>query len=968
MRSFVRRADQRLRWLYIQQRNGIHFAQRHIGIQDGEVQDMCATIGVPSLSDLIDKTVPRSIRSQHPLIIEGEDTSVSEAEHLAQLRAVINQNEVKVSCIGLGYYDTETPTVIQRNVLENPLWYTPYTPYQSEIAQGRLEALFNYQSMVSNITGLSTSNASLLDEGTAAAEAMNMIVSFNARRKKCKQPVFYVSNTCHPQTIAILNTRANSIGIKLIVAPPATWNLDTPGLCGGIVQNPDTYGVFHDYQSFVSDAHQKEVIMGCATDLMASSIMKTPGEMGFDVAIGSSQRFGVPLGFGGPHAAFIAVGGEDKRYDKMVRLMPGRIIGKTVDKHGKPAYRMALQTREQHIRREKATSNICTAQALLANIASFYAVYHGPEGIREIAGRIHSLASSLQSSLSKGGYKVEDAGGYFDTIKVHTPECATEIAARAEALGINIRVIDADHLSIAVDERTRCVHIRDLCTAFEVPYEVPSEGAVIPIPLQRQRPLLDAEVFQRYHTETEMLRYITELQDKDLGLNHAMIPLGSCTMKLNATTEMIPLSWPEINRIHPFAPVHQTRGYLDMVGSLERDFAEILGLDGVSLQPNAGAQGEYAGLLAIKGFQHDRGHGHRDICLIPESAHGTNPASAVLAGYLPVTVACDAGGNINVDDLRAKAKEHKERLAAMMLTYPSTHGVFEEEVKEVTGIIHNHGGQVYLDGANLNAMVGISSPGEVGADVCHTNLHKTFCIPHGGGGPGIGAIGVRKHLLPFLPGSPLVADIGGSKGPKAVSAAPYGSASILPISHLYIRMMGEAGLRKATETAILSANYLAAKLGPHYNVLYRGKEGYVGHEFIVDIRPYKSLGVEAEDVAKRLLDYGFHSPTVSFPINNTIMIEPTESESKQELDRFVAAMLSIRKEIADIEAGHLDRDNNPLINAPHPLYEATQDVWSYPYSRQQAVYPLPGLHTRKFWPTVARVDNVRGDRHLVTSH
>ncbi|HXF63522.1 MAG TPA: aminomethyl-transferring glycine dehydrogenase, partial [Caldilineaceae bacterium] len=935
------------------------FPRRHLGPNPAEVAEMLAVVGVDSLDALIDATVPAAIRLRRPLNLPGPR---GESEVLAELRALAAMNQPYRSFIGMGYYDCLTPPVILRNILENPGWYTAYTPYQPEIAQGRLEALLNFQTMVADLTGLPIANASLLDEATAAAEAMTLC---KRAQRRSEAVTFFVSERCHPQTIAVVRTRAEPLGIQVIVGDHAAYDFSPPTF-GALIQYPDTTGSIHDYRAFVEQAHAAGALVVAATDLLALALLTPPGEWGADVAVGNSQRFGVPLGYGGPHAAFMAT------RDDLKRLMPGRLVGVSVDAAGAPALRLALQTREQHIRREKATSNICTAQVLLAVMASMYAVYHGPEGLRRIAQRVRLLAAVLAEALTPLGYTL-NAEPVFDTLKVSGgPRSQAELLAAAEERRFNLRRYEDGAVGVALDEATTLDELRGLLAVFGVSDARGLEALAaqvkltLPDPFRRTSSYLTHPVFNRYHTETEMLRYIHRLQSRDLSLVHAMIPLGSCTMKLNATSEMLPITWAEFAKPHPFAPLAQTRGYQELFARLEAALAEITGFAAVSLQPNAGSQGEYAGLLAIRAYHRARGEDQRRICLIPSSAHGTNPASAVMAGMEVVVVACDERGNVDLEDLRAKAKKHSAALAAIMVTYPSTHGVFEESIVELCRIVHEHGGQVYMDGANMNAQVGLCRPADIGADVCHLNLHKTFCIPHGGGGPGMGPIGVAAHLAPFLPGHPVVKGVGGAQSDgMTISAAPWGSASILPISYAYIAMMGGEGLTEATRIAILNANYVAARLQPHYPVLYRGDQGYVAHECIIDVRPLKQVGIEAEDIAKRLMDYGFHAPTMSFPVPGTLMIEPTESESKAELDRFCDAMIAIREEIRAIERGEADRTHNLLTGAPHTAQMVSADVWDRPYSREQAAYPDAWSREFKFWPAVGRIDAVYGDRHLM---
>jgi glycine dehydrogenase len=936
------------------------FAPRHLGPRDEDIEQMLKTIGVDSLDTLIDQTIPAAIRLKAALDLPE---ARSESEILAELHELAQQNKLFRSFIGLGYYNCLTPPVIQRNILENPGWYTQYTPYQAEIAQGRLEALLNFQTMVTDLTGLEISNASLLDEATAAAEAMTLCKRAQPRTSTAN--IFFVSDLCHPHIIEVVQTRAEPLGYQVIVGDHRRYDFSEPAF-GVLLQYPATDGSILDYDSFCRQAHQAGALVVVATDLLALTLLQPPGEFGADVAIGNSQRFGVPMGYGGPHAAFMATKDEYKR------LMPGRLVGVSKDATGKPAMRLALQTREQHIRRDKATSNICTAQVLLAVMASMYAVYHGPQGLIRISQRVQLLAAILAQGLKQLGYTINNAP-IFDTLKVtEGPRIQVELNAEALAKGINLRLYEDGGVGVSFDEATT---VEDVNTLFEVfggsshGLELePLAGQVTPGysgVFRRASAFMTHPVFHNYHSETEMLRYIHQLQARDLSLTHSMIPLGSCTMKLNATTEMLPVTWPEFSRLHPFAPPDQTEGYQLLFKRLETWLAEITGFAAVSLQPNAGSQGEYAGLLTIRAYHHARGENQRDVCLIPSSAHGTNPASAALAGLQVVVVKCDDQGNIDLSDLKEKAETHRERLAALMVTYPSTHGVFEEAIQEICQVVHVHGGQVYMDGANMNAQVGLCRPGDIGADVCHLNLHKTFCIPHGGGGPGMGPICVAAHLAPFLPCHLLVPGVGGESGVGAVSAAPWGSASILPISYAYIAMMGLAGLTKATKLAILNANYIAGRLEPHYPVLYKGARGRVAHECIIDLRPLKqSSGIEAEDVAKRLMDYGFHAPTMSFPVAGTLMIEPTESESLAELDRFCQAMIAIRDEIRAVEAGQMDAENNPLKRAPHTAEVIASDQWDRPYSREQAAFPAPWLKTSKFWPYVSRIDNVYGDRNL----
>ncbi|MEH2421425.1 MAG: aminomethyl-transferring glycine dehydrogenase [Nostoc sp.] len=938
------------------------FAPRHIGPNSDDMQQMLKVLGFPSLDALIDQTVPQAIRLNEPLKLPEAE---SEYAALAWLKKVAAKNQVFRSFIGMGYYDSITPPVIGRNILENPGWYTAYTPYQPEIAQGRLEALLNFQTLIIDLTGLEIANASLLDEATAAAEAMSL--SYGVCKNQAN--AYFVSGDCHPQTIDVLQTRAKPLGIKIIVGDHQTFDFDQP-IFGAVLQYPASDGTIYNYRAFIEKAHAKGALVTVAADPLSLTLLTPPGEFGADIAVGSTQRFGIPLGFGGPHAAYFATKEEHKR------LLPGRIVGVSKDAQGKPALRLALQTREQHIRREKATSNICTAQVLLAVMASMYAVYHGPTGLKQIAENIHSLTVLLAQGLKRLGYSVVSES-FFDTLRVELgTHNLKDILANAEQLQINLRVFDATAVGISLDETTRPEDLIDLWQIFagtdNLPFTLEElTSASLPhFPLSRTSTYLTHPVFNRYHSETELLRYLHKLESKDLSLTTSMIPLGSCTMKLNATAEMIPVTWEEFGKIHPFAPSLQTQGYQILFEQLETWLAEITGFTGISLQPNAGSQGEYAGLLVIRQYHESRGEAHRNICLIPTSAHGTNPASAVMCGMKVVAVACDLQGNIDVDDLKAKAKKHSNELAALMVTYPSTHGVFEESIQEICAVVHSHGGQVYMDGANMNAQVGICRPGDIGADVCHLNLHKTFCIPHGGGGPGMGPIGVASHLVPFLPGHPVVTIDNSTQHLQigAVAAAPWGSASILVISWMYIAMMGAAGLTQATKVAILNANYIAKKLESYYPVLYQGKNGLVAHECILDLRSLKkSAAIEIDDVAKRLMDYGFHAPTVSWPVGGTIMVEPTESESKQELDRFCDALISIRQEIAEIEVGKMDAQDNVLKNAPHTAESLITGEWHHPYSREQAAYPAPWTREHKFWPTVGRIDSAFGDRNFVCS-
>ncbi|MEZ4424226.1 MAG: aminomethyl-transferring glycine dehydrogenase [Gemmatimonadota bacterium] len=931
------------------------FADRHVGPRKADLQAMLDELGLESLEALIAETVPASIRLGRDLAL---DEAVPEFELLQRVREIAAQNQVFRSYLGMGYHGTITPGVIQRNILENPGWYTQYTPYQAEIAQGRLQALLNFQTMVIDLTGLEIANASLLDEATAAAEAMSMLLNGAGERTR-----FFVSERCHPQTIAVVRSRAEPLDVEVVVGDPAAFQPDE-SFFGVLLQYPATDGAVVDPRALIEAAHAVGANVVVAADLLALALLTPPGELGADIAVGSTQRFGVPMGYGGPHAAYLAC------HDGFKRQIPGRIIGLSRDADGNPALRMALQTREQHIRREKATSNICTAQVLLAVMAGMYGVYHGPDGIKRIARRVHAQARTLAAGLAAGGHEIVH-GGYFDTLRVRPKgRSAGEVLDAARAARINLRDFADGTVGIALDETVRPQDLDDLLEVFgeerrALALAASIEGDSLPADLKRTSPYLTHPVFNTYHSETQMLRYIHMLETRDLSLNTSMIALGSCTMKLNATSEMVPVTFPEFGGMHPFAPVEQAGGYARIISDLERWLTEITGFSACSLQPNSGAQGEYAGLLVIRAYHLERGDHHRRVCLIPSSAHGTNPASAVMAGMDVVVVATDENGSIDVADLRAKAEKHADRLAALMVTYPSTHGVFEEAIREVCDIIHQHGGQVYLDGANLNAQVGLCRPGDYGADVCHINLHKTFAIPHGGGGPGMGPICVASHLAPFLPGHPVVT-VGGDKAIGPVSAAPWGSASILLISWAYIAMLGRTGVRSATEHAILNANYMAARLGKHFEVLYRGAHGRVAHEFILDLRPFrKTSGVTDEDVAKRLIDYGFHAPTMSFPVAGTIMVEPTESEPKAELDRFCDALVSIKAEIEQIEMGLSDRQDNPLKNAPHTAAAVTADEWTHAYGREKAAWPAPWVRENKFWPAVRRIDNAFGDRNLV---
>jgi glycine dehydrogenase len=957
------------------------FARRHIGPSEAEVAEMLSEVGFENLDSLIDATVPKNIRLDRQLKLPE---AKSETDALAELRAISRKNKAARSFIGAGYYDCVTAPVIQRNILESPGWYTAYTPYQAEVAQGRLEALLNFQQMIIDLTALDIANASLLDEATAAAEALSLCHAAVPNRN-----VFFVADNCHPQTIAVIQTRARPLGIEIKIGDYSRFQFDHT-IFGALIQYPATDGAIYDYAKFVSQAHGTGALVVVAADILGLTLLKPPGEFGADVAVGNTQRFGVPLGFGGPHAAYFATRDQFKRH------MPGRLVGVSHDAEGRPAYRLALQTREQHIRRDKATSNICTAQVLLAIIASMYAVYHGPKGLRAIAERVHRLTSQLADGLRALGCTIAN-DNFFDTIRVEV-ESSEIILEHAAKAGCNLRVLGSRAVGISFDETTTQQDIELLMSIFrgtlvrdfaddalgEPPIRIPHSAI-------RTSDFLTHPIFNTHDTETEMLRYLKKLESRDLSLTTSMIPLGSCTMKLNATAEMFPLSWPEISKLHPFAPPHQTAGYKEICQQLEEWLAEITGFAAISLQPNAGSQGEFAGLLAIREYHASRGEGHRNVCLIPTSAHGTNPASAIMAGFKVVSVACLKDGDIDLSDLRAKADQHARDLAALMVTYPSTHGVFEPTIREICDIVHAHGGQVYMDGANMNAQVGLCRPGDYGADVCHLNLHKTFCIPHGGGGPGVGPIGVAKHLMPYLPREFILDPTTGkilfgegdrgkrppygdgsnyhSGGGKAgnVAAAPYGSASILTITWMYIRMMGAGGLKRASEVAILNANYIAKRLDPFFPVLFKGKHGLVAHECIIDLRQWKSAGIEVEDVAKRLMDYGFHAPTVSWPVAGTMMVEPTESEPKHELDRFCDAMISIHAEMQSIASGKQDRQNNVLKNAPHTTRQIASDKWDHPYSREQAAFPAPWTREHKFWPAVARIDNVYGDRNLFCS-
>nr|WP_314569009.1 aminomethyl-transferring glycine dehydrogenase [uncultured Pseudomonas sp.] len=929
------------------------FIARHIGPGPADEQAMLDFLGYESLDALSASVIPESIKGTSVL---GLSAGQSEADALAAIKAIAQQNQLFKNYIGQGYYNTHTPAPILRNLLENPAWYTAYTPYQPEISQGRLEALLNFQTLISDLTGLPIANASLLDEATAAAEAMTFCKRLSKNKSSQR---FFASSHCHPQTLAVLITRAEPLGIEVVIGDEHQL-ADTDGFFGALLQYPASNGDIFDYRELVERFHAGNALVAVAADLLALTLLSPPGEFGADVAIGSAQRFGVPLGFGGPHAAYFST------RDSFKRDMPGRLVGVSVDRHGKSALRLAMQTREQHIRREKATSNICTAQVLLANIASMYAVYHGPAGLIQIARRTHQLTAILARGLTQLGVRVEQQH-FFDTLTLATGNATERLHEQARDAGINLREVDAERVGISLDETTRQADVEALFALFhnestQVTFQALADEVTDQLPeaLLRQSAILQHPVFNRYHSETELMRYLRRLADKDLALDRTMIPLGSCTMKLNAASEMIPVTWAEFGQLHPFAPAAQSQGYQLLTDELETMLCAATGYDSVSLQPNAGSQGEYAGLLAIRAYHQSRGEAHRDICLIPSSAHGTNPATAHMAGMRVVVTACDARGNVDIEDLRAKAIEHSDKLAALMITYPSTHGVFEEGIREICAIIHDHGGQVYIDGANMNAMVGLCAPGKFGGDVSHLNLHKTFCIPHGGGGPGVGPIGVKAHLAPFLPGHAAL-----ERKEGAVCAAPFGSASILPITWMYIRMMGGDGLKRASQVAILNANYIARRLEQHYPILYAGSNGLVAHECILDVRPLKdSSGISVDDVAKRLIDFGFHAPTMSFPVAGTLMIEPTESESMEELDRFCNAMIQIRDEIRAVEEGRLDRDDNPLKNAPHTAAELVGE-WTHAYSREQAVYPLPTLLENKYWPPVGRVDNVFGDRNLV---
>ncbi|KAJ1921100.1 glycine decarboxylase subunit P [Mycoemilia scoparia] len=950
------------------------FTRRHTGPRTKDVAEMLATLNLKSLDELVSRTVPDSIRLNPPLVIpEG---GVTERELLARIKSIAAQNKPFRSFIGAGYTDVEVPPVILRNILENPSWYTQYSPYQAEISQGRLESLLNFQTMVSDLTGLPIANSSLLDEGTAAGEAL--VICLNAARKKTKN-LFFADSRCHPQTLAVLHTRAEGFGAEVVVGEFEKFDFNAVGdrLCGAMVSYPDTYGNINDYKNLSETVHANGGNLVVVADLVSLTVLQPPSSFGADIVLGNSQRFGVPMGNGGPHAAFFAA------TEKHKRSVPGRIVGLSRDANGDPAYRLALQTREQHIRREKASSNICTAQALLANMAAMYAVYHGPEGLRAIANRIHRFTSVLASAITEAGHTVENSA-FFDTLSIKVASGnSKDIIDRAVKSNVNLRKIDGERVGVTLDEVVTRQELATLIEIFggnvnsveQLAAQAPStvgESTAVPSNLVRQGEILNYPVFHRYHSETEMLRYITELQNRDLSLANAMIPLGSCTMKLNATTQMIPVTWPEFGRVHPFAPEDQKAGYHILFRDLEQDLALITGMDATSLQPNSGAQGEYAGLRAIRGYQAANGQGHRNICLIPQSAHGTNPASAVMAGLKVVSVKCLENGNLDLADLEAKAKKHADNLSAVMITYPSTYGVFEDTVLRAIELVHSNGGQVYMDGANLNAQIGLCNPGSMGADVCHINAHKTLAIPHGGGGPGMGPITVKSHLAPFLPGhinnTDAVTANASAGGSRAVSAAPYSSASILTISWSYIKLLGGDGMTQSTKTALLNANYMANRLRDHYTILFTNKNGMCAHEFIIDCRPFDKIsGIQGIDIAKRLQDYGFHSPTMSWPVSNTLMIEPTESESREELDRFCDAMISIRNEIREIEEGKQPRDNNVLKNSPHTIRDVSAETWDRPYSRVKAAFPLASLQRRKFWPTIRRVDDVYGDTNLVCS-
>ncbi|PVV01656.1 hypothetical protein BB560_003920, partial [Smittium megazygosporum] len=949
------------------------FARRHLGPREAEIPEMLKTVGVSSIDEMVNKVIPSHILAKHNLIIENG--GLSEQEMLSYLKSIAKQNKVYKSYIGMGFNDTIMPPVIQRNILENPGWYTQYTPYQPEISQGRLESLLNFQTAVQDFTGMPIANASLLDEGTAAGEALAVCVSSS---KKKSNLYFFVDENCHPHTVAVVKTRASGLNVSVIVGNFESFDFNSShgNLIGALVSYPDTFGNISNFKQFADQVHSNGAQFVVSADIMALAVLEPPSTFGADIVVGNTQRFGVPLGYGGPHAAYFATTEANRR------RIPGRIIGVSKDSKGRQAYRLALQTREQHIRREKATSNICTAQALLANIASMYAVYHGPQGIKDIANRIHRYTAVLASVLQGAGYKVENTS-FFDTIKVNVnPEDSAQVIQRAANIGINFRQIGNDHVGISIGESVTLEDLGAIVSVFKtdlnnidtlvqnLPLDT-SSSKFIPSELIRKSPFLTHPIFSKYHSETEMLRYLTQLQNKDLSLANALIPLGSCTMKLNATSQMIPITWPEFSDIHPFAPKDQALGYKKLIHEIELDLARITGMDGTSVQPNSGAQGEYTGLRVIKKYHESIGEGHRNICLIPVSAHGTNPASAMMANLKVVTVKCESNGYLDIDDLKLKIQKHAANLSSVMITYPSTFGIFEEKIIEITNLVHENGGQVYMDGANMNAQIGLMNPGEIGADVCHLNLHKSFCIPHGGGGPGVGPICVKKHLIPFLPTDSLMesnldAVANQSVGPS--TSAPYGSAGILPISWAYIKLMGGAGLRKSTEVAILNANYMMRRLESHYLVQYTNSNNMCAHEFILDLHEFsKSAGVSVVDIAKRLQDYGIHPPTMSWPVPNGLMIEPTESESLFEIDRFCDAMIQIRNEIRDIEQGKYPRDNNLLVNSPHSLEDIASDTWNHPYSREQAAYPLKSLRARKFWPTISRIDDTYGDTNFKKS-
>ncbi|PVU91218.1 hypothetical protein BB561_004503 [Smittium simulii] len=949
------------------------FPNRHLGPREHEIEKMLSVIGEDSVDDLIKKVIPNSIIHESDLHIN--DGGLGEQEMLTKLKNIANKNKIYRSFIGMGYNDTVTPNVILRNLLENPSWYTQYTPYQPEISQGRLESLLNFQTMVQDLTGLPIANSSLLDEGTAAGEALGLCISSSKFKTNL---YFFADQNCHPQTLAVLKSRAEGLNTKIIVGDFTRFDFDKSNgnLVGALVSYPDTYGNINDYAAFSEKIHKTGGQLVVCADIMALAVLESPASFGADIAIGNTQRFGVSLGYGGPHAAYFATSDQHKR------KIPGRIVGVSRDSKGRKAYRLALQTREQHIRREKATSNICTAQALLANIAAMYVVYHGPKGIKDIANRIHRLSAALAGILNYSGYEIKNKH-FFDTLNVHIPnESSSEIINRAENSGINLRYIDNNHVGISLDETVTLEDLSNLAKVFNADFKwidrsldsIPAdacESNYIPKNLFRKSEILTHPIFNKYHSETEMLRYLTHLQKQDLSLANSMIPLGSCTMKLNATAEMIPITWPEFAKIHPFAPKNQTPGYAQLISELEHDLAQITNMDGTSLQPNSGAQGELTGLKVIKKYQESTGQGHRNICLIPTSAHGTNPASAVIANLKVVTIKCTSNGYLDFDDLKAKAEKHAKHLSSVMITYPSTYGVFEERIEEMISIVHKNGGQVYIDGANLNAQIGFTSPGKIGADVCHLNLHKSLCIPHGGGGPGVGPICVKSHLVPFLPGHPLLGTVSDHDSKQSIlpsASAPFGSAGILPITWAYIKLMGGAGLTKATETAILNANYMLKRLSKHYQTLYTNNNNYCAHEFIINLQQFsKSSGLSVVDISKRLQDYGIHPPTMSWPSQYGIMIEPTESESLQEIDKFCDAMIQIKKEIEEIENGHMPRDNNVLINSPHCMEDLLTDKWDHPYTRENAAYPLAILRKNKFWPTVSRVDDAFGDTNLVCS-